>query len=420
MKTRYLLASALLLLLAIPTSATETSPTGQPMQRYTSPNPQLWIKRKLIRPESNMIFVVAVSKRMLENAAADEQAGDIALMKPPQLLQVLEQQPDNTEALLALANHEVLAANFDSARARIDQAYAIQPDLSEVYLSELLYQLYDGLIKLSSAAPTSPTLLPVSYDFLTKAQQQHPELEAPQIIEHGLRILQAFYSTIFDHVEQFKQRQPFDFKLSDQLSGQLADSEAFFRTLLQDNQQDHYISAYFLLIAAIIRNDSDAAERYYQLLATNPATDNNLHRLMMLGDMAQANFTRAIARLSSSIELADNINDRIMLAKLYALNQQPALSLSVLMDYSGRPNADLLIQRLAYAILSGNRDASRALYKGYKGIPALQKSADFQYYAMVIALLIDERGHANEHFKHIAESRLYGASAQAFMDFFSP
>lgn len=95
--------------------------------------------------------------------------------------------------------------------------------------------------------------------------------------------------------------------------------------------------------------------------------------------------------MTRSIQVQDNIEDRLMLASLYDEAGDTDSSFRTVFQYSGKPNGDLLIARFGYALKAGNINEATEIHQGLKNIGPLAKRSDFSYYSGVLELLRGKR-----------------------------
>ena len=391
---------------------------------------RIWIKQNILKQEANLIFIISAKKEMFENNLIAKEKTDKDVYDPIDYKTMTKEKlkvhisinppkKNNLNALLSLANLEILSADFKNARLHIDSAYSLEPLNTEIYLSELLYQLYFGLLQLNTAMNDNKhAVLSFSGDFFIQAEAEHPDFEIPKTIHHALNVFQAFYTVIFRHIEQFKQRKTFKFILDERLIKSTRDSKQYFLKLIHKKHSNDYFSQLCLLMIAVIENDTLSTKKYYQQLSSHPESDNNLHRLMTISLVSQANFSQAIKVLNVSVTRNDNINDRQMLASLYSFKRNQHQALKVLMDYEGKVTQSLLIDRLGYTLLTGDFVAANQLNQQYKNYPALLQQPQFIYYSLIIELLNGNQESVHTHLKSLSNSNKLYVSGQNFIDYF--
>jgi tetratricopeptide (TPR) repeat protein len=299
----------------------------------------------------------------------------------------LKNNPDNVDTLFDLAMIEILSANFPAARTHIDKAYELSSRNAEIYLAEFLYQLKHGETEIAKTGLSDSITWPVSMDFFTQAAKESPELTTPQTTLHGLQVIQAFYSAILRNINRLSSKEPFDFVLDTRLATRLDEGKQYFMKSFGNKQIDPYFAQICLLMAAVVENDQVTADKLYTKLIAYPEVDNEMYRLMLIGDLAKAQIPRAIRHLNDSISKKDNIQDRLMLAYLHEGEGNAAKSLETLEEYKGQLSLKLLINRLGYAILTNNPTTIEQLYAKYKGVRQLWRDPDFLYYALVAEAL---------------------------------
>jgi tetratricopeptide (TPR) repeat protein len=327
----------------------------------------------------------------------------------------LEINPDNTKALLALANVEILTSDFAGARTHIDKAYELSPLDTDLYISEFLYQLYYGLVELNKMPDRSkPVIMPIATDFFIKADKDNSSLETPRMMEHGLQVLQVFYSVIFREIDRFKSNTSFDFVLDDQLTKTAAEAKTYFQQAVRKKENNLYFSKLFLLMIAIVENDQRTANLLYKDLVLHSAADNNLHRLMVINDISKARLHEAINHLTASITLHDNIEDRLMLAGVYQMANNSSLSLKTLMDYRGELSREILVHRLGYSLLAGDSSFAVGLYQNYRKIKPLWGDPLFAYYAVIFELLQGKDAEAKNILQSLPLNTVFYTNAEGF------
>jgi len=331
----------------------------------------------------------------------------------------VELNPKNADAFVTLANLETLTMDMRAARSHIDQAYALEPSLINIYVAEALYELYKGLIALNNQTDSSkPMSLKISTQFLEKAEQEHPEVEAPRLARHGLALFQIFYSAVMRHTEDFKRLEPFKFVLEAQEIKQLKESKTYFQKKLNANKKNDLYLQKCLVLAAIIEGDLETARSIYKKARFCPYVDNDLFRLMSIGEVMQVRFQDAITHMTRSIQVQDNIEDRLMLASLYDEEGDADSSFRAVFQYSGKPNGDLLIARFGYALKAGNIKEATEIHQGLKNIGPLTKRSDFTYYSGVLELLRGKREMAKQTLKAVPEKGRFHESVQTILKHF--
>lgn len=388
---------------------------------------RIWIKQNLLKPEANLIFIISVNESMLishqEMKSHKKDSVNYQSMSRDELKQLISENPseqNNPYALLALANSEILSADFSHARININKAYTISPKTTDIFLSELLYQLYEGLILLSQNIDDSDKLtLMISTDFLAQAEKEHTDYEVPKIIHNGLNVLKVFYSVIVRNIERFKQRTAFEFFLDKDLHQLVNTSKTYFQSLLNNDNFNPYFSKLCLMMLAVIENDIKSINFYFNALRMLPEVDNNLYRLMTISDISQAHFAKAIVHMKASIEVKDTIDDRLMLASLYSLKSEQNKALKVLKNSGAKATPELLIHQLGYTLLSGDFISANHLYQDYRQNPVLMQSSQLLYYALIIELLNEDYGQAGRYLQALSNSEELFNNAQIFIDHFN-
>ncbi len=324
----------------------------------------------------------------------------------------LESNPRDAEALIAIANLETVTMDPVAARNHIDQAYAIDPSLINIYVAEGLYAIYQGLIAFSNQTDSAnPMPLSIPTRFLEKAEQEHPGLAAPLLVRHGLELFQIFYAAVFRHADDFKRLKPFRFSLGAEEKKRLEQSRAYFEKLCRENKKNDFYLKKCLVLAAVMEGDLKTARIVYEKTRLSPGVDNDLFRLMAIGEVMQVRFRDAIAHMEKSIQVRDNIDDRLFLASLYAEAGQPERSFQTLIRYAGEPDQNLLIGRLGYALMAGRITEAARLHERLKNIDAFSGQPAFKYFSGVVQLLQGERHSAVQVLKTLPEQDRFYESA---------
>ncbi len=334
----------------------------------------------------------------------------------------LEINPENVNALLGLADLETVFANFAAARKHIDTAYRLAPKKTDVYIAEFLYQLHFGLLKLNKIPSPSDTVdSSAAVAFFKKADLEHPDIDAPEMLQHSLEVLQIFYTVLVDNLDRFREKSAFSFALDSGQQKVLTQSQIYFQEVLKQNTPDQnpYLSKLILFMTAILENERKHTEDLYGELAAMAVADNNIHRLMGISDLSMALYPEAITHLNRSIALNDNINDRLMLAGLYAENKQPLLSLQTLLEYKGTLSADFLIHRLGYALLAGKESLAIDMYRRSKTFKALWQNPLFAYYAVIVQVLQGRPEQAETILRSLAKQQQYYENGKEFVHSFA-
>lgn len=331
----------------------------------------------------------------------------------------LELNPKNADALATLANLEILTMDMHAARSHIDQAYALDPSVIGIYVAEALYAMYKGLIALNNQTDSSWTRsLSISTLFLEKAEQEHPEVEAPRLARHGLKLFEIFYSAVIRHTGDFKRLEPFKFVLDTQEIKQLKESEAYFQGRLNANKKNIFYPQKCLVLVAVIKGDLETARAIYKKARLSPCVDNDLFRLMSIGEVMQVRFQDAITHMIRSLQVQDNMDDRLMLASLYDEAGNADSSFRTLMQYTGRPDGTLLVARFGYALKAGKIKDATEIYQGLQSIGPLAKRHDFRYYSGVLELLQGKREEARQTLKMLPEEGRFYENVQAIQNHF--
>lgn len=314
-------------------------------------------------------------------------------MKSKQLLETfIEDNPDNVDALLTLANLNTLYGNFGKARIGINKAYDKSPERVEVYISEFLYQLYRGIKKLNETVKRSERIsMPISTEFLDKAILEHPSQETPEKIKHSLMILQIFYTELFENIELFKQNRIVEFAIEQQKYTSLTNSKNYLLKQLSEHKNEHFLEHLLLLMVSIIENNQKSAQQYFDILVTQKNSNNSIYRLMMINFLAKQQLLKAIEVLRNSINNDDNLEDRLILANLYHKIGKTDTSLRLIKEYQGMHTLEALINQMAYALLLDDRKNAWILYEHLKELNASWQSKEFIYYSAIVVLLKGEK-----------------------------
>ena len=324
--------------------------------------------------------------------------------------------PKNASAIVCLAMYETVTMDIRAARSHIDQAYALEPSLIDIYTAETMYALYQGVIALNSMTG-KPSLL-ISTRFLELAEQEHPELEAPRLARHGLELFRILSSAIIRHTDDLKSLQPFKFVLDDQDKKQLKESKAYFQKLLIANKKNDFYINKCLIIAAVIEGSQETALTMYDKVRFYPCADNDLFRLMSIGELTQARFENAITHMIRSIKLHDNIDDRLLLARFYYETGNSDTSFKTLIQFAGTPDEKLLLGKFAYALITGKIKEAIVLHQSLITIEHLGKRSDFSYYSGVLQLLQGKREMAKQSFKTLPEKNRFHENVQIILKHF--
>ena len=329
--------------------------------------------------------------------------------KSKKLLQTfIEHNPDNIDALLALANLDILSGQFEQARINIDKAYKHNPERVEVYISEFLYQMYKGLLNLNdSIGHSKHAIMVVSTEFLEKAVSANPSIETPEIILHTLTVLQIFYSEVFENIDSYKNNRTFKFSVGEQWLASLNQSKNYLEQRIGENKDTQYLERFLLLMIAIIENNHQIAQEQFDGLVSKHISNNNVYRLMLLNYLSRQQILKAIDVMEQSIKHHDNLEDRLILATLYHKVEKTSNSLTIIREYQGNQTLEAYINQLAYALLAGEYEYAISLYEQLKSLNAIWKRQELLYYAAIIALLKGDRDMVSNYWNSLAKASDY-------------
>ena len=364
---------------------------------------------KKLKTESHNLDLVKEAIAIYEAVDATEEAKAL-------LSYFVKVNPKNAPAIVCLAMYETITMDIRAARSHIDQAYALEPSLIDIYTAETMYALYQGLIALNSMTGTPS--LSISTEFLELAEQEHPGLEAPRLARHGLELFRILSSAIIRHTDDFKSLQPFKFILDDQDKKKLRESKAYFQKLLIANKKNDFYIRKCLIIAAVIEGSQKTALTMYDKVRFYPCADNDLFRLMSIGELTLARFENAITHMIRSIKLHDNIDDRLLLARFYYETGNTDASFKTLMQYKGSPDEKLLTGKFAYALIAGKIKEAIVLHQSLITIEHLTKRRDLSYYSGVLQLLQGKREMAKQSFKTLPEKNRFHENVQIILKHF--
>lgn len=297
----------------------------------------------------------------------------------------LEINPDNVDALIALANVETIAGNFANAKRSIFSAYERNPKATSLYVALFHLLARQNIVELSAEDAGLALLL--------QASREYPSFKTPQTIYHLLMVTQVFYSSLAAHYEQLADGIPFDFSLDKSQQDKIDQAQTYFEVLGQDESLDPHLSNLALFIAAINENDQIAAKEYFTKLSSLPGADPDVYRLMVVHELSKAKSSQAAEYLQLAIERYNQIDDTILLAALYARKKEFTRSLETLLGFEGRYNADIIIHQLSYALSAGDIELAAHIFTRYKNIRQLWARPYFVYYAAVLTQL---QGNADE------------------------
>lgn len=300
----------------------------------------------------------------------------------------LGKNPKHFEAMLDTAKMDIVAGDFDAARARIDQAYPLAPKEVDVYMTEFLYQLHQGQVAISQMKAYTDTLVwPLDTVFLMKATKENPNFITPQITIHGLKTMQIFYSMVLRNFSKLGRIDPFDFVLEKEFKQSLDESKAFFQNAKKKQGVSPYFRDLCLLMAAIVENDLVSAEKIFTRMRQGTVPENDPHRLMLIGFLSKGKIARAIESLKAGFNQHDTVADRLMVAWLYQQDDDYNAGLKTVMEYQGPLAPVLLVHRIGYGFLSDEPRAGIQLFHEYRKLKTLWEHPLFVYYGVVAEAL---------------------------------
>ena len=329
--------------------------------------------------------------------------------KSKKLLQTfIADNPDNIDALLTLANLDILSGHFEKARINIDKAYRHKPERVEVYISEFLYQMYKGFLKLNdSVGHSEHVIMTVSTEFLEKAISDNPSIETPGMVLHALTVLQVFYTEIFENIDSFKHNRAFEFSVGEQWLDSLNQTKNYLQQRIGENKDTQYLDHFLLLMIAIIENKQNIAQEQFDVLVSNHISNNNVYRLMLFSYLSRQQMLKAVEVMEQSIKHNDNLEDRLILATLYHKVEKTSNSLTLIREYNGKQTLEAYIHQLAYALLGGEYEYAISLFEQLKDFNAIWKQQEFIYYAAIIALLKGEKEMASNYWNKLTKESDY-------------
>ena len=328
----------------------------------------------------------------------------------------LSENPRHAEAKAVHAMHLAVLGQYEKSRNLIDEAYANDPKLNEVYQAEWSYQWTQSLNKLGQGQAVE---IDEGMGFFEKASQAHPKLIAPKLCLHTLSLSRAFILSLIDNQEKFTTEEPFQIEVKDKIRARVERDEKFFRKALKNNYKNPYLLYKSLVTALVLTNEIKASEKIYEASQKVPHYDLDVYRIMVIGAISQANFTKAASYLADSYAVSENPDNRKLEARLLHSSGMTEKAIASLRasKVGNRPRLKLAL--VSYLIkLQKWAEAQKEFDTLSGGYEDPVREATYRYLHGILSLASGDQSTAKMYLYLLKKDERYGESAEKIMDFF--
>ena len=300
----------------------------------------------------------------------------------------LEKNPRNAEAHAFLAMQMGLLGDLDKSREHVGLAYAADPLLEDVYVSEWMFQWMQGMLK---ANEDEEMELATELKFLEKAQREHPDLRAPNIVMHTLVVTQALIQGVLIHQDDFVEQNAFQFNLPASTIERVDVALAYFRKLLKKKAKNPYFIQKCLALGYVLKADMKAANKIYEAARKTGPQDTDIYRIMTIAAVTEADFLKAAAYTKESFAINPSQENLLLYARLLSDGGQPHAAVEAIRNAENGVGLPMDMALVAYLVKSGDWAGADKLMERCTGGYAEPYESNYRYISAIMELRSGDR-----------------------------